>query len=221
MNDRDKLMLSIWAPAPLQPTWNKPPWQSVKIDPKNPDTDGDGIADVDDPYPLYPWPPFVWPITASVDGDLKEWSNVPLAGELKQAGMHVTFKQTHDEKAYFGALTASGEWKKIELILDGEGEGAFSHVGVYHLEIKRKDDASVEMKAPRAEEGASLTSKVSRNDAGDIIEFSLPNAADEKRWHWRRGGRDVGACIFVTAKDDRIYSIYEPYMLFYAKMLEP
>jgi hypothetical protein len=222
MNDRDKLMLSIWAPAPLQPTWNKPPWQGVKIDPRNPDTDLDGIADVDDPYPLYPWPPFVWPISATIDGDAKEWKNVPLAGELRQAGIHVTFKQAHDEKGYFGAVTGSGEWKKIELILDGEGDGAFSHVGVYHLEIKPGDDGKVEMKAPREEEGAKLTWKASRNEAAreDVIEFSLPNAADEKSWHWHRGGRDIGACIFVTARDGKIYSIYEPYMLFYARMLE-
>jgi hypothetical protein len=136
--------------------------------------------------------------------------------------MHVTYRQGHDEKAYYGCIVASGEWKKIELILDGEGEGAFSHVGVYHLEIRRKDDGTVEMKAPRAEEGATLTSKVLRSESGDeVIEFSLPNAADLKSWHWHRGGRDIGACIFVTARDDKIYSIYEPYMLFYARMLEP
>ena len=58
-------------------------------------------------------------------------------------------------------------------------------------------------------------------DGEDVIEFSLPNAADEKSWHWHRGGRDIGACIFVTATDGKIYSIYEPYVLFYARMLEP
>ena len=225
MNDRQKLMLSIWAPAPLQSSFTKPrEWMSVRPDPTKPDTDGDGLPDTIDPRPLYPWQPFVWPITATVDGDTREWRDVPLAGEMRRGGITLAFRQAHDDDAYYGLLTIGGgeSWKKVELVMDGEGLGAFSKVGEYHLEVVRNGDGKVEMRAPRKHQQVKLAWKAGKDDAGnDVVEFSLPNGKAENDWHWRRGGRDVGVSIEAHDRDGRIYTMYEPYVLFYAKMLEP
>jgi hypothetical protein len=78
------------------------------------------------------------------------------------------------------------------------------------------------MTAPRKEENVSLRWKAGKHEAlGDVMEFSLPNGKSEHDWHWRRGGRDIGVSIDVTDAGGRVYSVYEPYVLAYARMLEP
>ena len=219
LNDLAKIMLSTWAPAPLQYTFNKPASQSVRPDPTNPDTDRDGLTDDVDPYPLYPYAPFVWPLRAAIDGDANEWANVPIAGRMNKDGVALTFQQAHDDAAYFGLLTLAGPWKRARVTLDGEGRGVYSPFGVQGLEVTRQDDDSLAVR-PQWGSAPGLVWKSSRRPDGTItFEFSLPNRG-EGLWFWDKGGREIGAALEVAASDGKIYSVYEPYRLFYARMLE-
>ncbi len=216
MSDLAKLMLSTWVPAPLQFSLNKPPSQGIRPRPARPDTDGDGLADDADPHPLYPWPPFVWPMRAELDGDAAEWGAVPASGQMRKGGITLVFKQAHDQAGYYGLLSLSGAWRRVRVTLDGEGKGVFSGLGVQGFEVANGDTLTV-----RPTYGAAgLRWKASPRPGGGLVfEWSLPNRG-EGVWYWERGGREVGASFDVAASDGKIYSVYEPYRLFYARMLE-
>lgn len=227
LNDRDKIMLATWAPAPLQPSWTKPRDQLRTADPRRADSDGDGLDDGIDPYPLDPYPPFVWPKTTVVDGDASEWEHVPIAGALdRPAGesgdpeaprLHVTYKQAYDDTAYRGLIRLGGPWKELKVSLDGEGDGYFSDKGVVEFVVKRDGDAAVV--EPTARKAPGLQWKAGQDAQGfAIVEFSLPNGG-EGIWFWRGAGREIGTALQLTDSADRLYSVYEPYRLFYARML--
>lgn len=219
LNDLDKVMLSTWTPAPLQYTFHKPPFQSFPPVPKTTDNDGDGLHDASDPYPLYPYPPFIWPLTATVDGDSREWEAVPVSGRMNEGGLSVDFRQGHDDAAYYAVFTIGGPWQRLSVSLDGEGRGVFSGAGVQGLVLTNSEDGP----AVRPIWGGApgLKWKASKMpDGATVFEFSLPNRG-EGLWNWERGGREIGAAIEVTDAKNTVYSVYEPYRLFYATMIEP
>jgi hypothetical protein len=228
MADLDKVMLSTWVPGPLQPSWIKPPFQGIKPNPKAPDTDADGQPDISDPYPLYPWRPFIYPVHANVDGDISEWTDVPNAGTMSKGGITATWKQAHDHAGYYGMLRISGPWQRAIVTLDGEGLGVYSGVGVQGIELT-KVEPTLGAAGPQAQvvqvkatfQGAPGL-KLQARGSGDatFIEFKLPNRG-EGRWFWTRGGREIGSIITIEDTGRRLYSMYEPYRPFYALMLEP
>lgn len=219
LNDLAKIMLSTWAPAPLQFSLNKPPSQAVRPDPIYPDTDRDGLFDDVDPYPLYPYAPFIWPLRATIDGNATEWANVPVAGRTSDPALLAQFRQAYDDAAYYGQIALLGPWKRVRVTLDGEGRGAFSGVGVQGFEITRPDNGDLSVR-PQWGGAPGLAWKSSEGKNGvTAFEFSLPNRG-EGMWFWDKGGREIGVAIEVTADDGKIYSVYEPYRLFYARMLE-
>lgn len=232
LNDLQKIMLSTWAPGPLQTSWIKPPFQGIKPNPTNSDTDGDGLNDSIDPYPLYPYDPVIVPMRASVDGDPKEWSGVPVAGVIDKGGIQLTWKQSHDEAGYYGLLLVKGPWQKIAATFDGEGLGVYSGVGVQGFEVTNTSNRGPSSsptpgpitpivdvrptfgKAPGLQYKASLLA-----DGTTAFEFSFPNRG-EGIWYWEGGGREIGSVINVFDRGGSGYSVYEPYRIFYSRMLE-
>jgi hypothetical protein len=221
MGDLQKVMLSTWAPAPLQYTFTKPSLQCRMPNPRRVDSAGDGIPDSMKAYPLYPWQPFVWPMTATVDGNPEEWNDIPLAGEKNEGGVHTWYKQGHNEDAYFGMFKVKGPWKSIQIELDGEGQGVFTfgRTGIYYITFTTLG-GTISARVDGGKLGP-LNYKTGKTEDGcDVIEFSIPNRGDGQ-WYWARGGRPVGIIITITDQNNTAYSIYEPYHLFFCLMLEP
>lgn len=219
LRDLDKVMLSTFAPAPLQRSSRKPSLQCIIPNPHNPDTDGDGIPDDRDPYPLYSYPPFIYPLTVKVDGKNDEWKDIPLSGKMEKGGISLLFKEAHDDDAYYGLIQIQGPWRRIRLSLDGEGKGMFYPDGVQSIQLTQLGNLPPDIK-PFLGDAPGLTSKATVDSKGEtIVEFALPNRAGGK-WFWDGGGREIGATLEVMDNDETIYSVYEPYRLFYAKMLE-
>ncbi|MGV3617368.1 MAG: fibronectin type III domain-containing protein [Fimbriimonas sp.] len=219
LGDLAKAMQSNWAPGPLQATWTKPPNQAVRPHPTKSDTDGDGIADRDDAYPLYPWAPLIMPQHATIDGDMREWASVAPSAAFDKGGIRFTFKQTHDDAGYYGYYEVHGPWRRIEGTFDGEGKGVYSGEGVLGFHATQEPDGRISTRptfggAP----GLSLRS-TSLPNGGTAIEFRLPNRG-EGPWFWERGGREIGVSLNVWDESGRGYSAYEPYRLFYARMVE-
>jgi hypothetical protein len=221
MGDLQKVMLSTWAPAPLQYTFTKPGLQCRMPNPHRVDSAGDGIPDSQKAYPLYPWKPFVWPMTATVDGNDAEWKDIPAAGEKNEGGIHTVFKQGHNEEAYFGLFKIQGPWKTVQIELDGEGQGVFTYgrTGIYYVTFTRQDGA-ITAKVEGGKLGRLNFKTGKAEDGSDIIEFSIPNRGDGQ-WYWFRGGRPIGVIVTIVDQVGTAYSIYEPYHIFYCLMLEP
>lgn len=220
MNDRDKAMLSTWAPAPLQAGFAKPRQTFLRPSPTNPDSDGDGWPDGVDPEPLAAEEPFVWPLTAAIDGDAAEWSGIPLGGSMSIDGLEVEFRQAHDDAAYYGLFRARGDWAQVRVVIDPEGLGVYSTDLTQALRILNGEPIKADSRDRFFPRAPGLQWSAKRTDDGwATIEFSLPNAG-EGLMYWRGAGREVGTEIEVTDTRGGVRSIHEPYHLFYARMLE-
>jgi hypothetical protein len=218
LSDLQKVQLSTWAPSCLQSSWTKPPFQAFKPNPTHPDSDGDGLNDDVDPYPLYPWLPFVWATRATVDGDDAEWTHVPPSGAMNEGGLNVVFRQSHDEAGYYGCFVLRGNWKRVYAVFDGEGKGVYSGPGAQGFQVL--NNTNVEVRPVFGNAPGLKWKAAKKTDGTTVFEFSFPNRG-EGIWYWTRGGREIGAAIDVFDNDGRGYSMYEPYHLFYCRMLEP
>jgi hypothetical protein len=225
MNDLDKAMLSTWAPAPLQARFEKPNQTFGRPNPTSPDSDGDGADDGVDLDPLIAHEPFIWPLTAAIDGDATEWKFIPPSGTMKlhePAGPQVEFRQGHDDAAYYGLIRARGDWAQIRIVLEPEGRGVYTSDSTQAIRILNGDEIKVDHKDrffPRAPGLKWAAKRHTEPDGWDDIEFSLPNMG-EGLMYWRGAGREIGSYIEVTDSTGAIRSVYEPYRLFYCRMLE-
>ncbi len=223
ISDFDKIRLSIWTPGSLQTTWTRPDYQPIMPKPRDPDSDGDGIIDSEDPAPLIPYPPFVWPHTAKLDGIADEWKNVPLSGVINAEEMNVALKHCHDNDAYYGLIVVSGDWADVTMSLDGEADGVYG-IGIegdagskdgYDLTFRPSENgANVHVKSRAG--GFSCTSKVS--GATTVIEFKITNRG-ESSWFWKDGGREIGVWLDACLKPVGRIPMFDSYENLYAKML--
>jgi len=221
MNDLAKAQLSTWAPAPLTTTWNKAPFPRILPNPRKADSDGDGLTDAADPAPLYPWTPFIWPMTAQTDGDPGEWRDIPLAGRIEAHGVTAEFRQAHDDAAYYACFRLRGPWARASIALDGEGQGYYTTNSTYAFDILPDSNGGAPTVRPTSGNRCpGMRWKTTANTDGEaVVEISIPNRGDSL-WFWTGSGREVGAAISLWTQDGAPLSIYEPYNFFYARMLE-
>lgn len=223
LTDLQKAMLSGWVPNPLQSTWVKPEPEYFPFEPRNPDSDRDGLTDDVDPLPLVAAEPIIVPRSVEVDGVASEWEGVPVAGRIAHAGpsgpvRELVFQQAHDHTAWYGLFRARGDWARIEAVFDGEGLGVFSSQGVQGVIFVRNDD-KIEAR-PHFGAAPGLRWEARRDGDTWIVEFSWPNRG-EGLWFWDRGGREIGSQINLYTPAGAGYAMWAPYFVFYARMLEP
>ncbi len=229
MSDLKKVMLSTWAPGPLQTSWVRPANNGLLMpNPKKADSTGLGIPDSLNPNPLVAFRSNIPFSSVVVDGEGGDWANIPVAGKIQQGPLTVTFKHCHDEFAYYGSFEITGSWKNIHAVFDGEGLGVYSGVGVVGFDLINSAITSAGA-GPRA--GAieikpsfgSITPVRWRSKSAEnsrLIEFSYPNGG-EGTWFWKGGGREIGVNVSISDEAGRAFALWQPYSLFWCKMDEP
>ena len=222
MDDFSKVRESIWSGGVLQPWFARRIEESVWPNPVSSDSDDDGLEDAIDPLPLLPFEPYIWPLTAEIDGDAAEWVNIPLNGEKRVDDVCVRFKQGHDESAYYALIEASGEFTEILLELDGEGHGIFSGCEApggfkdyYEFRIRPDGDGYRITKGGYGK-GADFAYK--KEDGKVVFEFSIENRG-ESSWFWKGGGREVGSIVSFRLPDKSAYTLGDGYQPVYCFML--
>jgi hypothetical protein len=226
MTDYDKVRLSIWSPGPLQSMWTRPDDTYIRPNPRVQDSDGDGIHDRDDSAPMVPYPAFIWPYSAKLDGTPDEWAPVPVGGRIHGAGMDVVFKQSHDDDFYYGLLIITGDWRNIRVTLDGEADGVYGpgvggfggSLDGYWLTFRNTHNRENPVGVTLRTKGGGFTNVATLTEGTTVIEFSIPNRG-ESTWYWRDGGREVGTSIDATANTGAKLSMFDGYDPLYAVML--
>lgn len=226
--DLDKAMLSTWAPGPLQSTWIKLGNQIAMPNPTKADSDGDGLPDASDPYPLIPYQPFIYPLHPTIDGDPADWTDVPLAGKMVKGGIEATYKQAYDVGGYYGLLVLKGPWRRVQGSFDGEGLGIYTGVGVQGFDVQNltstgrapgPNTSFVDVKPYMGQaKGLKWRAKKLADDS-IAFEFMWPNRGDGI-WYWDGAGHEIGSTFTVSDLQNRAFSMWEPYQLFYSRMLE-
>lgn len=222
VDDFTKVRESIWSGGVLQPWFARRPDELLAPSPTSADSDDDGLEDAVDPLPLLPYEPFIWPLTAEIDGDGSEWDKIPLAGEKSVDDVTVRFKQGHDESAYYALIEASGDFSEILLELDGEGHGIFSGCEApggfkdyYEFRIRPDGDG---YKITKGGYGKGAAFAYKKEGGKAVFEFSIENRG-ESSWFWKGGGREVGSIVSFRLPDKSAYSLGDGYQPVYCFML--
>lgn len=219
LGDLEKAMLSTWAPALVQVSFIKPTQLLPRPDPRSVDSDADGWPDDQDPAPLVPHEPFIWPMSATIDGDAGEWASIEPSGVIDAGDLRVEFRQSHDDTAWYGCIIARGPWVRLRIVHDGEGEGVYSMRGIQSFFVYNGEPGRISPTFTGV--SSDMVWKTARrdDDGAMVIEYSFRNWAPNG-WFWRRGGRPIGTHIEVYDDEGAALSMYEPYRLFYCTMLE-
>ncbi len=174
------------------------------IDFRTDDADGDGIADGEDPYPIYPWRPVIVRATIEPDGDPADWEGIEPIGALTSRGISFTIRSALDPDNLYYGLSIDGAFESILLHIDGDADGWYVGNDNLQLRIAPGDDGRPVLR----EAVAHLCGDRGwpHFDRGDPVRWKEPET--EKEWIFRRprrygGTEDVGFAAGKT--DDRWY----------------
>lgn len=217
VSDRDELLFSNWVAEGHGEIYARPA-QFPSLN--HPDTDGDGLDDLRDPYPLYPWKPEI-----SYRGRLVKYSKIGHSTDTR-APCSILANWSSDS-LYFKILAPLD--RKIRLLLDANADGWF--VGSDNLEF------NLTTADPPETRGVVFNANVPGR-----WPFMDPELKEQLRFNWRRsadkkshllaiarstrlglsceGNEKVGLSISVSTvaeqkKPGKNISIYEPNRFFY------
>lgn len=143
VTDLEKIMFAKWIPAVNQNSRGKvfnnlyqALWQGNQYlkaynpsdtpfmpNPHSQDSDYDGIKDIDDLYPLYPWQPIVKRATMQIDGKIDDWKEIPLSGKFIHVKDEATVRMAYDHDYLYYLIETNSGAGKIEINLDSDADG--------------------------------------------------------------------------------------------------
>ncbi len=222
MGDLAKIMLSTWAPGPLQSSWVRPGANGLRMPAANRvDSNGLGVPDALSRNPLVPFSSIIPFKTIELDGEFSDWADLPVSGKSEL----VTYKHAHDDARFYLMMELKTSWKSAHVVIDGEGLGAYSGQGVIGFDLVNNLTNRVgagprgvpfEIKSSFGNI-APLKWKFKKTETGLLIEMSYPNGADGT-WYWSKGGREIGVNVSITNEQDQAFALWQPYTPFWCRM---
>ena len=221
LDDFTKIRGSIWSGGAMSPWYSREVSNIPLPKADTPDSDGDGIYDIDDPLPTIPYQPKIWALTAEVDGDPSEWENIPYIGNKTVDETTWTYKQGHDDSFYFALLSVKGPFREINIMLDGEADGIYNgyqgfgrSLDLYELHIAPEGET---LKVNCRSLGKGFTYAVKKVDDTFFVEFSIENRG-ESTWFWQGGGREIGNVVTLRLNNLAQYTLGDGYQPVYCFM---
>jgi DNA-binding beta-propeller fold protein YncE len=140
--DLEELLASTWVTALLTDTRARISVPYVRPDPTKVDSDGDGLPDGDDPYPVYPYEPRIPYQKITVDGDLADWAGgQEIAFKHQQLGpakedIDATIRACYDADWLYYAIEVKTPQGAITLVCDAEADGFYYGNDNIYLQLK-------------------------------------------------------------------------------------
>jgi sugar lactone lactonase YvrE len=228
LDDMGEVLASRWVRCLNTPLRIKVPGKWARPDPTNKDSDGDGVPDGKDPYPIYPFRPVIRRGTVRVDGDLGDWPE-KCDYWLDHAGVKLQGWACWDGEYLYYAFALRGGWRKVTLVVDQDADGFYvggdnvyaeflpdaprgprkANVRMHYCNLGRWPwfDDKHEFVKPEAYPFAS----VRRGDA-DVFELALPR--NEMCGLSLQAGEQVGMALYVGIPDKGAISLFEPWNIF-------
>lgn len=232
LDDMGEVLASVWMAAvnhnPLRQRAHVP---YIRPGPNKPDSDGDGIPDGRDPYPLYPWKNRIPRGTIRVDGKTDDWRDYQRMelrhsglGEKKEA-VALEIRACYDDDWLYYAFISRAPHGGIELNTDNDADGYY--IGNDNVVVRIKPDGaldSVRVHAGRRNcwpyeaddmlvESNLLHAARSDGGVGQVVELALPKRPDLGLD--LAPGEEVGLAVVVQLPDSESrVCVFEPGVIF-------
>lgn len=246
LHDMDELLASTWVRALNAAVRVRTEVNYIRPDLNNPDSDGDGIIDGLDKYPIYPYTPEIPKGTATVDGELDEWTGKP---QIKFTAEGVTIevwsrwnntnKKPHEEldetDALFYAVRMTGDWSSLSLVLDLDANGFYYGNDNLYIQIAPDKNAGPKMSNARMHmcdlgrwpwfDGQHTYLKpdeirfaaMATADA-QVFELAVPRR-DVLGLHLKRG-EEIGLMLYIGLPGKGPVAVFEPWDIFDSTLVE-
>jgi len=155
LSDLLEVMACEWVEYGLGEIWAGEP-ERHRCDPTNPDTDGDGVPDGQDPYPLYP-----------IDPNVRQGKLQPFVA-LRDKAYQAEFLLGWDEEFLTLGMTAAEAPAEMRIMLDADDDGWFRGGDNYLLTVRP--------------EGGLGTGGDRHTNADGTLAAAFHNCAVQDRW---------------------------------------
>ncbi|HPD15560.1 MAG TPA: hypothetical protein PLE19_11445 [Planctomycetota bacterium] len=228
LDDLGEILASRWVTALNADLRKRVPGKWHTPDPTNPDSDGDGIPDGKDKYPLYPFKPEIARGTIRVDGKLDDWGDKPDYW-LDHEGIKLRGWARWDKDYLYYAWTIEGDWRRITLVVDQDADGFYvggdnvyaeftpgpdgvpqkANVRLHYCNLGRWPwfDDKHEFVKPEAYPFAA-------SKKGAVAAFEVACPRNEMCGLSLQAGEEVGMALYIGLPDRGAISLFEPWSLF-------
>ncbi len=238
MSDLHKIMTAKWHPSYRSPfrdkvynpgyleMWALASGGSATLSPdsrgyacpqaKNPDSDGDGIRDADDPYPIYPWTPQLKQAHIRVDGTADEWESLPVLGHFHTQKTDFTIKSAYDREHLYYLIKMKGPIDWVELLIDGDADGWYAGNENLRIELAPDEDGKFMVKSAATHLASSRSWPYFDTDRPIRGEKKRESTGSDKThdWIFKRtrlfGDAEDVVCRVSTSRKEQVVEIAIP-----------
>ena len=234
LDDMGEVLASGWVTALNTDLRRRLPGKWARPDPTNPDSDGDGVPDGKDKYPIYPFQPVIRRGAIHVDGSLTEWGEKPDYW-LDHAGVKLRGWARWDDSYLYYAFAIEGAWRKVTLVVDQDADGFYVGGDNVYAEFLPTPDAGPRMANVRMHycnlgrwpwfddkhdfiKPEAYLFASSRKDGVDVFEFACPR--NEMCGLSLRPGEEIGMALYIGIPERGAISLFEPWNIFDSVLAE-